>query len=272
MCCGVVAHDGLAAHIVDVGGHGVAHRKGTVHHGAEVDIHSVGFFSIVDVQQLALGVDGTVVAHLSAAFTVEGSAVQNHGAVALGDALHRLVVHQNGDDLGVAAPVGVAGELGLRQISQQSPRGFAPAADVGAGFPGTDFLILHQSLEGLLVDLQMIFLGDFPGQIDGEAEGIVQLEYVLAGDSVGVLVHGTADQIAQNGQTGVNGGVKALLFHGENPADVVGTGVQLGITVAALGDGHVHHVDEERAVDAQELTVTACAADDAAKHVAAALV
>ena len=118
----------------------------------------------------------------------------------------------------------------------------------------------------------MAFLGNFARQVDGEAEGVVQLEHFLAGNDVGMLLDGSADEVGEDVQTRVDGRVEAFLLHGKYLADIVAALAQLGVCALALGNGNVDNIYKERVIDAEQLSVTAGAADDAAEDVSAPFV
>ena len=268
----VIASNGATANVGNIRHHRVANRKAAVDHGAKVNINTVGFLGVVNVEKLALSVHGALVADLTAALAVEGGAIKNDGAVALGHRLHRRIVCKNCKNLGLGAILGITRKFGFGKICQKPLGGLAPAADVGSRLTRTGLLLLHQLVDGILIDMKMALLCDLTGEIDGESKGIVKLEYLLARDGVSLAVDRTANEVGKDRKTCVNGRIKALLLHGEHLLNIVSLGLKLGICATALANGNPHHVQKEGVVNAEKLTVTASAANDTAKHVAASLV
>ena len=83
----------------------------------------------------------------------------------------------------------------------------------------------------------MAFGGDLACQLDREAEGIIELEYFLAGDRIDVLVKRSADKVCKYRKSGIYCGIKALLLDGKKLFDVVCSLGKLRISSAAFADG-----------------------------------
>ena len=268
----VVTADRVSSCILDVSGDLVAYVKSSVCNGCNVNINAVGLLCVVDLGNKAVGVDGTYVADLTAAFAVEGSAIENDGAVALVYRVNAACIGKDSDNLSRASVVGVAGELGLGKIREERLGGLVPTADVGSCLSCALLLSEHKALEGLLVDIEVALSRDLAGEVDRESKGIVKLEYLFARDNVSILCERTADEVGEDGETCVDSCIEAILFHRNYLEDVISLLVKLGVSALALLDRGGYGLDEEGMVDAEELTVAASAADNSTKNVAASLV
>ena len=180
---GVVAGDGPAVFPVHLGGQGVAHPDKAIFQHAGVDeIALGGLFHIQHTQGAVVAGQDAVVGGLAAHLGVEGGLVQDDedallGLVVGGDAVGQgLLVRQGHHHAGVGQGV-VAGKDGGSggQLAEQVG---APARDVlfqPLG-PGALLLLGHLGVEALLVHLQALLGRDLAGQVQGEAEGVVQLK------------------------------------------------------------------------------------------------
>ena len=270
---GVVAHDGLASEGLHGGSYGVTHLDGAFDNVSQMNVNAVGLLGIVDVEAEPVGGDGALITHLTAALSVEGGLVQNDGHVSLGYLLHAHLIHDESHDLCVShREAVVAAELGLGQIGQKGLGGVRPAADVGACGACALTLLLHESGEDLLVNAEILLGGDLTGQVDGEAEGVVELEGVLARDDGGAVCLCLGGDFRQDGKTCINGGVKALLLKVKHLEHVIVLVGKLRVCTLVLCHGDLAELHEELVVDAQELAVAAGATDDTTQDVAATLV
>ena len=223
-----------------------------------------------------------VVGHLAAHFSIERSLIQNHQHAVLRAVVRRngiqqlFLVRQGLNHAGVLQR-GVAGELGGLggQFAEQilRPAGNVLGQALGAG---AALLLLHLGAEGLLVHLNACLSGDLLGQIQGEAEGIVQLEGLQTGQNAGAAVLcrtlDVVDQAVQDVHALVDGAVEAFLFRSDDLLNVIGMLFQLRITGLAGLDHGIHQLGQEGAIDAQHPAVTGGTAQQAAHHVTAALV
>ena len=183
----VVAGNGHAVFLVHLSVQMVAHLHDAALQHAGVDVVALGGLFHVQHTQAALGAgQQAVVRHLTTHLSVERGLVQNHQHAVLcllvgGNGIGQgLLVAQSNDSAVVAQGV-VAGEdggLGLQCAEQV----FAPAGDVllQALRTGTLLLLGHFGVEAFLVDLNALLRSDLLGQIQWEAEGIIQLEHVLS--------------------------------------------------------------------------------------------
>ena len=269
---GVVTHNVLAVEGINNNFDAVANFDGTALNLCKVDIYAIRLLSVVDTESVSSVSDGTGIADLSAALAVAGGLVQNNRDVALGYLVDEHIVNDKSDDLSLGVVVTVADKFGFGEIGKQILRGIRPTADVSASGSCSCFLFLHKSSEAVVVDGKTCFLRDLTGEVDREAEGVVELEYVVARDGGDVLLLCGSDKTGKDRKTRIDGSVEALLLDGENTLDVVSLCRELRVCATALADSNLNYVNEEGMIDAEELTVAASATDDSAENVAAALV
>ncbi len=262
----VVAHGLRAALHVHLGDEAVAHVDAAFDDAAVVAEHVGLDLDGVFHQHARGGVAQLAgVAHLAAALGVERRLVEhNHGVVAGGGRGHRAAVHVDADDLHrLQHQLLVAVELRGRAAVAQALRHLELAR-----FAGALLLLFEQRVEARLVDAHAALAADVAGEVDREAEGVVQLERGLA-----------VDLLRAGGQRGLedlhavgDGLEEALFFLLQHLGDARLGLAQLGVGIAHLGGQRRDELVEERRARAQLVAVADRAARDAAQHVAAARV
>ena len=188
---GVVAGNGHAVFLIDLCGQVVPHLHDAAFQHTGVDVVALGGLFHVQHAQAAVGTgQHAVVSGLAAHLGVERGLVQHHQHAFLG-----LLVGSNGVGEGLLVAQGhyhavvvqgiVAGEHGGLG-GQAAEQILAPAGNVllQALGAGTLLLLLHLSVEAVLVDLQTLLGGDLLGQVQREAEGIVQFEHIQTAQQV----------------------------------------------------------------------------------------
>ena len=127
-------------------------------------------------------------------------------------------------------------------------------------------------VKGLAVERHALVLDHLDRQVDGEAVGVVQLERVRAGeDGLALLLVGV-QKLSEDLHAAVDGLGKVLLLGADDLGDIGLTLAQLGIMAFVLVHDRIHDLIEERTVDAKQLAVAGGSSQQAAQHVAAALV
>ena len=274
---------------VDLGERGRAHRDlagadlAAVHDEAgQRGLH------VADRELAAGHPDRARVGQLAATLGVERGAVQDQ--VDLGARArrgHRHAVDQQAEDGRLAGDLVITGEGDragpLEHLRERGDVGVAGLllrrVPLGA-FP----LLGHEPAETVLVDVQALLGRHLQGQVDREAVGVVQLERLGAGQRGGVLAADLLDRRVEDRGAGAQGAGERRLFRVDDRVDVGGNAPQLGVQLAhrlqrdrgELG----HEAVARRRGRAAAATVTAgqhaqvpdAAPDDAAQHVAAALV
>ena len=276
---GVVAGNGHAVALVHLCGQHIAHLHNAAFQHAGVDVVALGGLFHVQHAQAALGtVQHAVVGSLTAHLGVEGGLIQHHqhtvlcflvGGNGIGQGLF-IAQRHNSALVGQGVVAGKDGGLGF-QCAEQI---LAPAGDVllqtlGAG---ALLLLLHLCVEAVLVDLQTLLGGDLLGQIQREAEGIVQLEGVHAAQQLLVCLLQTVDHVVQDVHAGIDGAGKVCFLGADDLLDIGVMLAQLGVSGLAGLDDSLHQIHEEGVVDAQHPAVAGSAAQQTAQHIAAALV
>ena len=272
---GVVAADELTAAVVDGGAH-----RGTHADLALNDLALVGGEAALAVQRVldpqleAVREDPAGVTDLAAHLAVERGAVEHDldllALLGRGDLL--AVPHEGDDGAAVQVVVVVAVEDGLVEpVGERGPHvvGLAPRVAVRRG-ARTLLLGVHRAVERVHVNLVTGALGDLAREVDGESVGVVQLERDLAGQDVALAQ--LVELRLEHGLAGVQRGAEALLLRGD---DAVHEGLVLHELVVVLAHDALDLVGvlgQERALDAEQASVVDGAAEQAAQHVAAALV
>ena len=141
-----------------------------------------------------------------------------------------------------------------------------------ARLAGAGLLLLHLVVKGLAVERHALVLDHLDRQVDGEAVGVVQLERVRAGEDGLTLLLVGVQKLGEDLHAAVDGLGKVLLLGADDLGDIGLTLAQLGIMAFVLVHDRIHDLIEERTVDAKQLAVAGGSSQQAAQHVAAALV
>ena len=208
------------------------------------------------------------VADLAAGLGVEGRVVEHdHAEVAFVQFIDRRAVLVQRQDLAGGLQLLVAVEGAGRAVVFERRRHLELA-----GGARLFLLARHGGIEGGGIDGDAALAADVGGEVEREAEGVVQLEGGLAVEDLhaGLLHRG---QFAfEDGHAVLDGGEEAILFLLQHVHDALLAGRQFGIGGAHLGDQVRHQLVEEGGAGAELVAVANGAADDAAQDVAAAFV
>ena len=270
---------GLAALPVDLGAHGIPHLEHALGDLAVVHIFAALVLLYVgDLEANLIGEDHAVVGHLAAHLGVEGGLVQYHNALHAGHQfLGQLVFHHQGhyfhagDRLDHVGAV-IADELRLGHVLAKLHPGPSQVAQGLPGLAGPPALLLHELLELRLVQIHPLLLHHLQGQVNGETVGVVQLKGVRAGEGLVPLLLVAREHLVENFDAAVDGLGEVLLLHPDHLGDIVLPLPQLGVVALVLVDDGAAHQVEEGLVDPQQLAVAGGPAQQAAQHIAPALV
>ncbi len=184
----VVAHDGMAALPLHAGQRLVAHVHHAVQQRASVHIVALRRFFARRHREMcaARRSDHAGIGHLSAALCVKRRAIQHHQnalfrAVVGGNGVRQLFAVRDGRDLGLGLQRLIAQKLCRGQLQRAEQIG-RPAGNITAAaiLPRFFALLLQLGAEAFLVHLNVVFGRDLFGEVQREAERIVQLERVDA--------------------------------------------------------------------------------------------
>ena len=182
---GVVAGHGGAVVLVHREAQGIAGVEGAALHGDGVKVLAGGGLGAVLHQGGdPLAGDGAPVPHLSAALGVEGGGVEDEGGLlAGGDAVSQLAARDDAGQAGHRVQLFIAHKRGAGQV-QLGGDVLRPGDGVHLlpGGAGPLALLLHQLVEGRFVQADLPLGHDLPHQVDGEAEGVVELECLVPGE------------------------------------------------------------------------------------------
>ena len=274
MGSGVGPLDSPAALGVDGGGDRIPHLHIAGEHPAVVHIFpALVLLYVADLEAEAVVLHHAVVGHLAAHLGVEGSLIQHQDALGAGaQLLPQLLARHQGQHLPLGRMALIAQELGGGHILAKLHAGPAQVAQGLPGLPGPGLLLLHQGVEGGLVQLHALVLHHLDGQVDGEAVGVIQLEGVRPGE--GLLPPGLVpfQHLPEDLQAAVDGLGEVLLLHPDDLGDIVLALPQLRIVALVLVDDGVAHLIQEGVVHPQQLAVAGGPAQQTAEHIAPALV
>ena len=122
------------------------------------------------------------------------------------------------------------------------------------------------------VERQTPLLDDLPGDLHREAVGVVQLEGHRAREHRAALVLGPGDRLFHQHQSLVEGAVEALFLGPDGAQDGLPPLHQFRVGPPHEVDGPLGEALQERRLHAGRAAEAGGAADDAAQHVAPALV
>ena len=254
-------------------GNGLAGSESAAYHLTVGDERTVGeLLCIGYFDNIVAGNHGTAVAYLTAHLCIERSFLENYGnVVALLAKLGNLAVLYDGKQPGLLLKLSVAHERGLISVECGVLRIVPAAAEFLVG-AGGGFLLLHVLLEALLVCLQALFVEDLLGEVEGEAVGVVQLEYISAVEGLFTGLLQLLDHLVENIGALVDGLCEALFFGLDNLLDVSALLVQLRISGEVLVDNGVAYIVQERLCAAEKSAVSCGSSEQSAEDVASALV
>ncbi|OPZ06361.1 MAG: hypothetical protein BWZ09_00430 [Alphaproteobacteria bacterium ADurb.BinA305] len=265
----VVARGGGARGDVHPRDHALPDRQlAGAHHAVMAEHRGLDLLRVFHAEDAGGGAQLAAVADLAAGLGIERGVVEHdHTHLALEQLIDRSAVLVQREDVALLFQQRVAVEGGLGAVVFQVGGHLELAG-------GARLLLLarHRGIEGERVDGDLAFAADVGGEVEREAEGVVQLEG-------GVAVEDLLARCFHRGELGLddrhailNGGEEALFFLAQHVHDAALAVLQLGIGAAHLGDQVGHHLVEKRGARAELVAVADGAADDAAQHVAAALV
>ena len=211
-----------------------------------------------------VGADDAGVAHLAAALGVEGRAVEEdrHLVAVAGD---------DGEHGGLGLHLLAADELGGAVVVEDLLEAGAVGVDVAllARLLGAGALLLHELVEGGEVDADAALGRHLLGDLDREAEGVVELE----GDVAGHLGAGGSAKVSSSSVTPRRErGAEAALLALDDAEHEVAVGGEVGVGVAHRVDARRDEARERGVLHAEQVGEAHGPADEAAQHVAAVLV
>ncbi len=270
----VGAADGLTALHVDGGGDGVSlFQLAGLHHAMVQELPRLVLLDVLDGEYRPVQGNGAVVCHLSAHLRVKRRFVQHkHTLGALDDGVPQFILRHDGQHRAGIRVVVIAGKQCGRCVKAQINARPCHIAQRLPGFSGPDALLLHQLAESGLVHLHILFLQHLRRQVQRETIGVVKLESVRAGEQGFVLCLVGRQHFRVNFHARIQRLEEILFLRPHHLGDISFLFRHVGI--GGLVDlGHRgHHLVQERPVHSQQLSVTRGAAQQAAQHIAPALV
>lgn len=234
-----------------------------------------GAFGIDDFSLEALALDNAGVAHFAAHFGIERSQAQhNFGGIARSDGVDALAFFDERANARACAHAIIAHEFGSAHFFEnvgmhaavRAPCSFrvfhvCRASALTLGF--------HAALKALHVNFHTTIGAHFLGNLDREAVGVVQSKRLLAGKRIALEL---LECLGQIHLALAKGRAEALLFGKNDAANKLAIVDDFGVHVAHELHDFIDVLIEERAFDAHRVRLLDGAAQQAAQHVAAALV
>ena len=239
---GVVAggEEPLAAvHFGDhAAGEGLRAERAVVDFG-DVGEAGGGLMRVDDAEdELAVGaLDGAGVARLAARLGVEGGLLEED-VEPVGAGVGAEAEHLGGR----LEPV-VTDELVGRALEEDDPLAGHFVAGVGGAAPVA--LALHGHLVARAVDAEAAFACHDLGEVGREAEGVVELEDVVAGDGLAALGGGGLRNFVEEGDAPLQRAEEALLFGLDDGLRLPLLAAELGVDMAEVFDDRGGHLEEE---------------------------
>ncbi len=273
MSCGVGTHDGTAALGIDIGADFVTDIQAAADHFAVVEILAALVLLNIADSENGIAADNTaVVSNLTAHFGVHGGGIEDNDALsAFGKNAAGLAALNKSENLCAALVIAVAEELG-GSVVKAEVKASPCVGHIAAGSSCALALLIHKSSKSVHVNAHALFLNHLDGQIDGETIGIIKLESVGTGEYLLALCLMLLEDLAVDAHTCIDGAGEVLFLGLDNAGDVVCLFAEIGIMTLILADNGLNNVIEEGLIDAEELTVTCCAAEQTAENIAAAFV
>ena len=239
-------------------------------------VHNLAALVLLDVIHVKAPVgafDAAVVRHLAAHLGVHGGLVKDDdGLRPGGDLLPKLAVGNDGKNLCLSDGAVITHEPGVRDILSKFNAGPAQIAQGLSGLAGADPLLLHELFELVLVNTHPLILAHLDGQVDGETVGIIELEGVSAGEGALPFCLVLCQQLSEDLHAGVDGSGKVFFLGLDHLGDIVLLLPKLRVLALVFMDDGVNDLIEEGLVHAQKLAVAGSPAEQAAEHIAPALV
>ena len=214
--------------------------------------------------------DGAGVADLSAAFCVEWIIFQHHsdfGAISSGSDF--LAIFAEEQKLRHAISV-FGGEFHAFQL--RGVRGSDFRRNLRTSGSRSFFLFCHSGFEAFFIDGHALFLGDFIGEFPGETIGIVEFEYLVAGEDGAIFLLGIFEHFREKVGACIQSRMEAVFFDASYSLDEFLLVYQFRIRRFHHIDNYVDHLAHESVLDAKQFPVANSTAQDAAKYIAAAFI
>ena len=218
--------------------------------------------------------DHAAIAHLTAALGIEGRLVDDDlDLFALARARAAGAADQQRAHPGAAAQLGVAPERAA-QVGRE-PSVDLRDARVAAALPGRArplALGLHRRVKPVLVERHAAAAQDVLGQVEREAEGVVEAERGLAREPLLAAPAGRRELVLEQREPLRERLEEAALLALDPVEDVGAPLAELGVGAAHGVDRRVGDLEQERALDPEQHAMPRGAPQDPAQHVAAPLV
>ena len=216
--------------------------------------------------EASVGADRARVADLAAALRVERSAVEED----LDDAV--VVRGQHREHATFRLALDVAREVGLTELLEQlSVR--VGVRVLGARLPrvlAAAALLGHRRIEARGVDVDAALGRDLLGELEREAERVVQAERDIPAEHLRLAQ--LRDLLVEDREAVAHRLAEVLLLADHDARDEVAVALEVGIRVAHHPDRLIDHRRHHELLAAEQVRVTHRAADDPPEHVATVLV
>ena len=242
-------------------------------HAVVHELAALVFLDVVDLEHAVAADDLTVVGDLAAHLGIHYSLIENDYRFGTGgDLLLHLILGDDGEYLRFGLLPVVADKLSFRHFLTEVYARPAEIAESLSRLSRSDALLLHECLESILIDGHALIGAHLYRQVKREAVGIIELECVSTGENVLALCLMLCKKLREDSHTGVDSAGKVLFLGLYDAGDVCLLLAKLGVLALVLMDDGVNDLIKERLIDAEELAVARCAAEQTAQDIAATLV
>ncbi len=222
MGCRVILLGGISPFGVDGKGGGVIGTQCALFHFHHMQYRAAGgFFRIFYLCPAQIGPQKTGVAHLAAAFSVEGGGFGYNDSFLSGFQHGDFFVHaKHVQDGGLRYIFPVAGKAGACQLQKCfASGGFPSVLPVHAMGTRTRALFFHAGGKTVFIDAEILFREHFAGQIGREAVGVVEFERGFPGEFGASFPLQGADLFFQQAGALFDGGLEFIFFRFYNTED-----------------------------------------------------
>ena len=220
-----------------------------------------------------LSANQTGIGYLTARLSIERRLRQNNQYFStFGCQFDRSAIAEQSGNLAFTALNLIADEFGfnLRQVKLFAIPGRAALCKVI--FTGTGLLFFHVGFKACNVDGEILFRDNILRQVNRESIGIIQLEDILAAQSMTVISSNLVHQLTQQVKTLADGLVKSLFLIVDNLFDIACLLGQLRVSRQVLMSNRVHNLIEERDINTQQLSMTCRSSEQTTQDITAAFI
>ena len=217
--------------------------------------------------------NSSVVSFLAAHFRIENRPIKDKDSVIAVIEVRSLLPFRNdGKDFAFCTFRIISDELGIGNLLAEFHAGPAQVAQSFPCFTGTNTLLFHQGVETVFIHCHAFISTHLNGEIQREAECIIETESVGTGEYVLPFCLVLFQQIFEDCHAGIDGPVEVLFLMADDRDDIVLLLTELGILALVLVHNGIHDLPEKCLVYIKQFAVACGSAHQATQDIAAALI